>query len=86
MEASVGDGKKDAVSFCMVHPAHMDNLVGGKFVVQQRHLVRGGKVVIVGGQKQNRLPRHIGGKGIDPVGLILIISVDDDGVVNLFGI
>ena len=49
MTAAVGDGKKNIVLVCVVNAAHVDDAVGGKLVVHQGHLIRGGNVVAVRG-------------------------------------
>lgn len=32
------------------------------------------------------LAHHVRGKGIDPVAFILIVAVNDDGIVNVLGV
>lgn len=86
MKACIGDGKRDIISAGMIYPTDMDDGVGGKLVVQEGHLVRGCNVVPVGGVQKHGLTHHIRGKGIDPVTLILIVAVNDDGIVNVLGV
>lgn len=86
MKACIGDGKRDIISAGMIYPTDMDDGVGGKLVVQEGHLVRGCNVVPVGGVQKHGLTHHIRGKGIDPVTLVLIVAVNDDGIVNVLGV
>ena len=86
MKAAVGDGKKNIVLVCVVNAAHVDDAVGGKLVVHQGHLIRGGNVVAVRGQKKDGLAHHLRRQGVDPLALVLVVAIDDDGVVNLLAV
>ena len=92
MKACIGDGKRDIILVGVIYPADMDDGVGGKLVVQEGHLVGGGdffsqaKTTDEAIREARFVVRHIRGKGIDPVTLVLIVAVYDDGIVNVLGV